>query len=243
MEGYLLKALREAKRHTSWVHGNEAYENAATALLAALLAPAGAFLSDFRPLARRLSTLGMLNGLARTALKATLPGIPDIYQGTEFWDLSLVDPDNRRPVDYDARARALEAGDAPPHLLASWHDGRVKQALLARLLADRAGTPALYADGAYQPLEATGDKARHVLAFQRACGSDALVVAVPRLVAALGDGEALPLGGAWGDAALPLPPGRWRNILTDGTVEAGEAGCSLGELFADFPIAILRNRA
>ncbi|HEX2555979.1 MAG TPA: malto-oligosyltrehalose synthase [Microvirga sp.] len=243
MEGYLLKALREAKRHTSWVHGNESYENAATALLAALLAPGGPFLAEFRPLARRLATFGMLNGLARTALKATLPGIPDVYQGTEFWDFSLVDPDNRRPVDYEARVRALEGGETLPRLLERWHDGRVKQALLVRLLADRAETPSLYADGAYQPLEASGEKARHVLAFQRSCGPASLVVVVPRLVATLVDGEALPLGPAWGDTALSLPPGRWRNILTGGSVGAGGGGCPLGELFADFPIAILRNDA
>ncbi|MDQ4135704.1 MAG: malto-oligosyltrehalose synthase, partial [Pseudomonadota bacterium] len=243
IEEYLLKALREAKRHTSWVHGNEAYESAATGLLTALLDPGGAFLTEFRPLARRLAGLGMLNGLARTALKATLPGVPDIYQGTEFWDLSLVDPDNRRPVDYDARMRALERSEPLPQLLRSWRDGRVKQGLLARLLADRAATPSLYADGAYQPLQAKGDKARNVLAFVRSCGTESLAVVAPRLVASIADGEAMPLGGVWGDTVLPLAPGRWRNILTDAIVEPGERGCDLGELFADFPIAILRNGA
>jgi (1->4)-alpha-D-glucan 1-alpha-D-glucosylmutase len=243
IEGYLLKALREAKRHTSWVHGNDAYEQAATALVGALLDPGGAFLSEFRPLARRLAALGMLTGLARTALKSTLPGVPDIYQGTEFWDLSLVDPDNRRPVDYEARMRALEAGEPLPRLLQCWPDGRVKQALLARLLADRAATPSLYADGSYQPLSATGERAGHVLAFTRSCGTETLVVAMPRLVGSFLDGEAMPLGDLWDDTALPLGPGRWRNILTDRAVEAAEGGCACRELFGDFPIAILRNSA
>jgi (1->4)-alpha-D-glucan 1-alpha-D-glucosylmutase len=240
IEGFVLKALREAKRHTSWVHGNEAYENAATALVGALLDPEGAFLRELRPLARRLAFLGMLNGLARTALKTTLPGVPDIYQGTEFWDYSLVDPDNRRPVDYDARLRGLEGGGAMPDLLRHWRDGRVKQALLARILTDRAAHPALYADGDYRPVEAPDG----VVAYARSLGDDALVVAVPRLLAGRIEGETLPAPGElWGDAALPLPGGVWRDILTGREVQARDGRVPLAELFGDFPIALLRARA
>ena len=101
----------------------------------------------------------MVTGLARTVLKCTLPGVPDIYQGTEIWDLSLVDPDNRRPVDYAARAAALEDGADPAALLRSWRDGRIKQQVLARLLADRAAAPRLYAEGGYEPLAAQASAA------------------------------------------------------------------------------------
>jgi (1->4)-alpha-D-glucan 1-alpha-D-glucosylmutase len=242
IEGYVLKALREAKRHTSWVHGNEPYENAANALVGALLRPQSKFLAEFRPLARRVAAFGVISGLARTTLKCTLPGVPDIYQGTEFWDLSLVDPDNRRPVDYDARARALEPR-APLHrLLAEWRDGRVKQAVLTRILHDRAGSPALYAEGDYEPLHAIGARADSVIAFTRTRGDEALCVAVPRLVAGLvKNGGALERE-AWGDTALPIPAGRWRNILTGIDVGVGPGGHPIGELFGGLPIAVLRAR-
>jgi (1->4)-alpha-D-glucan 1-alpha-D-glucosylmutase len=243
IEGYVLKALREAKRHTSWVHGNEAYENAATGLVAMLLRPGGKFLPEFRPLAQKLARLGTVTGLARTVLKCTLPGVPDVYQGTEFWDLSLVDPDNRRPVDYEARARALEAGASPEALLRDWHDGRVKQAVLTRILHDRAESPSLYAEGDYDALAATGPRAENVVAFTRRRGEEALCVVVPRLVAGLvGDGL-VPEPRAWGETVLSIPAGRWRNILTGADVEVGPAGCPVGELFGVLPIAVLRARA
>ncbi|KAA2238204.1 malto-oligosyltrehalose synthase [Salinarimonas soli] len=238
LEGYLLKALREAKRHTSWVHGNEAYEGAATELLSALLRPDGGFLEAFRPLARRLAAIGMVNALARTALKLTLPGVPDTYQGTEMWDLSLVDPDNRRPVDFEARARALTDDTPAEALLAAWTDGRIKQRLTARLLADRAERPALYADGDYKPLAARGAQARRLAAFVREHGEDRLVVVVPRLVGALMPDERLPLGpDAWGDTAVALPPGRWRDVVTGREVQNG----AVAELFGGLPIAVLRT--
>lgn len=241
IEEYARKALREAKRHTSWVNVNEAYEEAALALVRALLAPGAPVLEEFRPLARRLAHAGTIIGLARTALKCTLPGVPDIYQGTEFWDLSLVDPDNRRPVDYAARARALEGGADLAALLRAPADGRIKQQVLARLLHDRAAAPALYAEGSYEPLAVTGALARHALAFRRVRGEEELVVVVLRLVANLVDQDAQPLGEAvWRDTALLAPPGRRRDVLTGVETEAGENGLSLGELFSTLPIGVLR---
>jgi (1->4)-alpha-D-glucan 1-alpha-D-glucosylmutase len=243
MEGYATKALREAKRHTSWVNVDAAYEAAALGLVRGLLDPGGAFLDRFRPLARRLARLGMINGLARTALKCALPGVPDVYQGTELWDLSLVDPDNRRPVDYAARMRALNADEIVDALLARWPDGRIKQRVLARCLADRAARPALYAEGAYEALAAEGERGRHVLAFLRTHGHDRLVVAVPRLVARMAD-EALPLGRAfWRDTSLPMPTGRWRDVVTGVEIEAAGGGHPVRELFAALPIAVLRTLA
>jgi (1->4)-alpha-D-glucan 1-alpha-D-glucosylmutase len=242
MTEYARKALREAKRHTSWVNVNEPYEKATLGLIARLTEPGSAFLREFEPLARRLAYLGMLTGLARTVLKCTLPGVPDTYQGTEFWDLSLVDPDNRRTVDYAARAQALEAGGDLAGMLRQWRDGRIKQQLLARLLADRAAAPAFYAEADYQPLRASGAKVRHLLAFRRSLGDESLVIAVPRLMANLVEDEAPPLGSQiWDDTALPLPSGRWRNVLTGSEIASQEEGLALGELFSVLPIGVLRT--
>jgi (1->4)-alpha-D-glucan 1-alpha-D-glucosylmutase len=240
-KGFAEKALREAKRHTSWVNNNQAYERAVSSLIDILLAPGSEFLAAFRPLARRLAHAGMLTGLARTVLKTTLPGVPDIYQGTEFWDVSLVDPDNRRPVDYDARAAALDEQASTETLLGTWTDGRVKQRILTRMLADRAASPGLYADGDYRPIEARGEGAANVLAFGRRAGDEELVVATPRLVAALAGGEDLPLGDVWGETRLPVPAGRWRDLLGGSEIESGGDGVPVRELFARLPVSVLRR--
>jgi (1->4)-alpha-D-glucan 1-alpha-D-glucosylmutase len=242
MEEYARKALREGKRHSSWVNVNEPYEEAVFNLLRSLLAPHGEFLSAFRPLARRLAYHGVLTGLARTALKCTLPGVPDVYQGTEFWDLSLVDPDNRRPVDYAARSRALTGDGDPAALLRNWPDGHLKQFVLGRLLADRAEWPEFYAGADYQRLPAAGARAGHILAFRRARGEDALIVAVPRLLAPLTGGENPPLGQAfWNNTSLSAGEGRCRDIITGVELAFGEEGLRAGELFSVLPIAVLRT--
>jgi (1->4)-alpha-D-glucan 1-alpha-D-glucosylmutase len=185
----------------------------------------------------------MLTGLARTALKCTLPGLPDLYQGTEFWDFSYVDPDNRSPVDYAARAAGLEGDAAVSDLLAEWRDGRVKQRLLARLLADRAEAPSLYAEGDYRPLAAEGGRARHLAAFLRSSGEDSLLVVVPRLTAALVEGEQPPVGsGCWRDTTLAVPGGRWRDVVTGRELETLPGPHLVGELLAGCPVAVLRTR-
>jgi (1->4)-alpha-D-glucan 1-alpha-D-glucosylmutase len=241
MEEYVQKALREAKRHSSWVNVNEPYEKATFDLLRRLLEPAGEFLRAFRPLAEQLAYQGMLTGLARTALKCTLPGVPDTYQGTEFWDLSLVDPDNRRPVDYEARAKAIETEGDLGSLLSTWRDGRIKQAVLVRLLTDRAAHPEFYAKADYQPVAATGAKAGHLLAYQRALGTDRLLVVVPRLIGRLIEGENPPLGpDFWQDTAVETPGGRWRDVVT-GAETSHDGGYPAGELFLTLPIAVLRT--
>jgi (1->4)-alpha-D-glucan 1-alpha-D-glucosylmutase len=238
--GYVEKALREAKRHSSWVNPNEAYEKAAMALVDACLAPGSAFLAAFRPLLKRLSVAGMVNGLGRTVLKCTLPGVPDTYQGTGFWDFSLVDPDNRRPVDYPARAAALARGGSAEALLESWPDGAIKQHVLARLLSDRAAAPELYAQGSYEPLGEREPNAS-VLAFRRKLGGEELVVAVARLATGIAGAEGLPVGAAWGEAAIRLPQGRWRSLLDDRDVEIGADGLAARELFAVLPVSVLRR--
>ncbi|WP_230530911.1 malto-oligosyltrehalose synthase [Microvirga roseola] len=241
MEGYVTKALREAKRHTNWVAPNEAYENAALGLLRTILDAKSPIIARIRPFAQRLSFLGMLNGLSRTVLKLTLPGVPDIYQGTEFWDFSLVDPDNRRPVDYAARMKALDKDVSSAIPFADWRSGRIKQSILSKLLHDRADAPALYAEGDYETVDIRGDKASHLVAFVRRNGPDALAVLVPRLWAGLtGEGEAAFDSAIWSDTTIALPEGRWRNILDGRRIDVADAGIPAGDLLAPLPFAVLR---
>ncbi|WP_375458069.1 malto-oligosyltrehalose synthase [uncultured Enterovirga sp.] len=244
LHGYAEKALREAKRHTSWVNNDAAYEGAERALVDALLQPGSAFLEAIRPLARRLAEAGMRNGLARTVLKATLPGVPDIYQGTAFWDLSLVDPDNRRPVDYASQTAALDAGGAPPDLLQHWRDGRVKQSVLAVLLADREATPGLYADGDYRPMTASGPAAASLVIFARQGAGEELIAVVSRLPAGLAQAStASEQDDVWHATTIPVPVGTWRDLLTDRRLDAGQDGFQVSELFAALPVAVLRRTA
>jgi (1->4)-alpha-D-glucan 1-alpha-D-glucosylmutase len=238
---FVIKAFREAKRHSRWIEPDEPYEGAAQALLDRLLVPGADFLARMRPLLADLSLRGMLNGLTRTILKCTLPGVPDLYQGDEFWDYALVDPDNRRPVDYEARRRALDSSEPLPKLLAHWPDGAIKQRIIHLLLADRTAHPAFYAQAGYEPVMAAGALADRVIAFQRHDKEGGLVVAVPRLANAARATAAIPCGTAfWGDTTLSLPAGRWRAILPDdGGMQEGTV--TLATLFASVPFAVLRR--
>ncbi len=244
LDAYSEKALREGKRRSSWVNVDEGYENAVKALFAGLIAPGAKFLQLTRPIARRLAHLGMIASLGRTVLKCTLPGLPDTYQGTEAWDFSFVDPDNRRPVDYARLAGALEEAGDPRSLIGSWRDGRVKQATLARLLADRAARPSFYADADYIAVPAKGEKADHVLAFTRSdstSGEGDLLVAVPRLVADLVGGEGWS-GAGFSGTVLPVPEAsRWVDLVTGEERMAGEGRIDLTTLFAQLPYAVLKR--
>jgi (1->4)-alpha-D-glucan 1-alpha-D-glucosylmutase len=243
MEGYLTKALREAKRHTSWVSPNQAYEDAALALLRAVLNLKSPFLERFGDLARRLSTLGMLNGLTRTVLKLTLPGVPDIYQGTELWDFSLVDPDNRRPVDYAARAKALEKSDPLASLMSNWTDGRIKQRIIAALLRDRIQSPALYAEGDYRVLQAEGPRADHLIGYLRQHGTDALAILVPRLWAGLMKStDPFVDAAVWDNTSIELARGTWLNVMTGEEILIDRDRTKVSTLMKEFPFAVLRLR-
>jgi len=242
MEGYVTKALREAKRQTSWVNPNAAYEEATLNLLRSVLAPKSRILEQFRPLARNISILGMLNGLTRTVLKMTLPGVPDIYQGTEFWDFSLVDPDNRRPVDYEKRAEALAEETSLEELLVRWPDGRIKQRILASLLQDRAASPSLYSEGDYQSLPVEGERASHIVAFLRQRNDDRLVVIAPRLWSGLVSMGNLRFDPAiWNTLSITMPEGRWRNVITGQTAIVRAGSQDLGDLLSPLPFAVLRT--
>jgi (1->4)-alpha-D-glucan 1-alpha-D-glucosylmutase len=184
IQAYALKAAREGKEETSWLNPHEAYENGVKSFIAKILDPAlsGEFLEALQTLASRVALLGALNALSQLTLKATLPGVPDFYQGTEFWDLSLVDPDNRRPVDFSARHAALGTLDNPDwnHLIKSWPDGQLKLAWTRHLLKLRNELSDVFARGDYQPLQVRGAHADHVVAFARRHGRTAAIVAVWR---------------------------------------------------------------
>ncbi len=203
------KALREAKLQSSWSAPNEAYENAAQAFTEKLLTgEEGELLrAALSKTVNSIAAAGALNGLAQTLLRMTVPGVPDLYQGNEFWDFSLVDPDNRRPVDYAAREHALQEPLPPVELLANWRDGRIKQALIAEVLNLRVEHAELFRRGTYQALEVLGSQAHNVLAFAREHEGKQAIVIVPIRCATLLENSAVPQVDAlrWGDTRVVLP--------------------------------------
>ena len=231
------KALREAKLCTSWTAPYEPYERAARELLMTLLDNDG-FVSEAVAFVDRIAPASAVNGLAQAVLKLTVPGVPDFYQGTEFWDQSLVDPDNRRPVDFAARIAALEADKGPAVVAPSWRDGRVKQAIVARVLALRRRRPALFARGEYVPLSA-----ERVIAFARRHEEAAILVAVPRLPFGLGVRPDLSIPrDAWHGTRLALPDWLAGRVMRDVLGEAEHrlgAALEVGELLTGLPLAVL----
>jgi (1->4)-alpha-D-glucan 1-alpha-D-glucosylmutase len=231
MVGYMLKAVREAKSHTSWINCDSDYESGLSGFVERVLDAErrNPFLDDFQQFHRRIAELGMLNGLAQTVLKLTVPGMPDLYQGSELWDLNLVDPDNRRPVDFEKRnqmigrlSEMLQSGAnaACPQLLEHWPDGMVKLFVVWRLLSLRRSHPDVFQEGDYLPLEALGTRANHLFSFVRSGAGRTLLVCVPRLLARL----TLPLApfatgdDVWADTFVALPEElaetSWRNVFT-----------------------------
>jgi (1->4)-alpha-D-glucan 1-alpha-D-glucosylmutase len=249
----MIKVVREAKLHTSWIAPEPAYEAAATEFVAAVLDPARSaeFLEDLASFQRRVAPIGLLNGLAQTTLKLASPGVPDIYQGCELWNFSLVDPDNRRPVDYAARRQLLRrlgrAGNVVParDLLDAMPSGLPKLYVIRQVLALRARLSRLFERGDYVPLPSRGDLAGHVCAFARKDDGACVVVVVPRLIAALCAREGQPpLGDRWGGTEIELPAGlssrgaSFVDVLT-GERHEPQSRLSLRRVLATFPVAVL----
>lgn len=262
LRAYLEKAEREAKIHTSWLHPDPAYEEAVGAFVSAILEPGGdnRFLSDFLRFQQYIALDGAVNSLAQVLLKVTAPGFPDFYQGSEVWNLTLVDPDNRRPVDFAAHARLLaalrdqEKGGTLPlvrEILAGWPDGRVKLYLTYKALHFRREHQSMFAQGEYLPVETAGRAREHVCAFMRRLDAKCSLTVVPRLTARLrhtGDDlpeNRFPLGEeVWGDTALVLPeavPSRWRNVLT-GELLSGRK-LRLADVLRYFPVGFLTGES
>jgi malto-oligosyltrehalose synthase len=243
IHAYVFKALREGKDSTSWVQPNTAYEQRVTAFIDGLL-KGREFYSAFEPFARRVAGAAMINSLAQTALKFTAPGVADTYQGTELWDLSLVDPDNRRPVDYAARAATIAAPADPA--TADWPSGAVKLLLTQRLLRLRREHADLLTAGDYLPLKAEGPRAQNVFAFARVRDGKSLLVVVPRLVARWVDTRSstprLP-DNFWAGTRLSLPANAagLSDVLSDGSAKVASGQASLADLLQRLPLAVLKS--
>ena len=258
LKAYMLKAIREAKRHTSWVTQDDAYEQATLAFVDDVLtgAPARRMLAALRPLIDRLATRGVSNGLAQTVLKLTLPGVPDTYQGTEGWKFDLVDPDNRRPVPFESHAAQLAAldearGGKPPWTAAvegwrdEWADGRIKLHVASALLRARRGHTALWRDGAYRPLAVDLSVDATAIAFARTIDSEWAVV-----VCGLRTGRLpgpWPIGSTWATSRVLLPAeapdGAWRDLLTGEVLQASATSTErwwfLAQVLHALPVAVL----
>ena len=227
---YLEKAVREAKRHTRWTRQDPDYERAVLDFARGLLDDR-AFVEALEAFVQPLVGPGRVNSLAQTLIRCTAPGVPDTYQGTELWDLSLVDPDNRRPVDFGLRREQLARLDmlSPAEILERADEGLPRLWLLREALALRRRRPGAFGvDGSYQPVAARGPRADHAVAFLR---GDQVLTLVPRLVLGLSDD--------WQDTVLPLPPGRWRNVLSGEDFDGGDI--PLAQLLATFPVALLER--
>ncbi|MCU0839387.1 MAG: malto-oligosyltrehalose synthase [Rhodospirillales bacterium] len=263
MGEFMLKAVREAKVHSSWINQDLAYEHALTGFVDRVLDVRGRnpFIEAFATFAARVAAAGVINSLAQTALKLTAPGVPDVYQGCELWDLAFVDPDNRRPVDFERRTEMLRTlrhewrsgADATwlTALLNDWPSGRIKLFTAWRLLGVRQAQPRLFEAGNYRQIEADGPRAENVCAFQRSVDGVSLLVLVPRLVAPWthGGGE-WPMGArVWGTTHIKVPrwdaADNWRNVFSGEPLPRcedadgdGNSRLSVAEALSAFPLGV-----
>jgi (1->4)-alpha-D-glucan 1-alpha-D-glucosylmutase len=238
LKAYMLKAAREAKQRTSWINPDEEYEAGLQRFVEQSLAD-NAFVRDVAETVARIARPGLLVGLSQALIKVASPGVPDYYQGTELWDFSLVDPDNRRPVDYELRKRLLGEPGSPEELLENLADGRAKLHVIRKGLEVRRKYPALFHGGQYTPLYADGGREDNVIAYWLSDSANALTVVAPRFFMRLmGENDLAPLGAkAWGDSALALQ-GSCLNVLTGERYES-KGRLPLAEVLRQFPVALL----
>jgi (1->4)-alpha-D-glucan 1-alpha-D-glucosylmutase len=252
---YMVKAVREAKVHTAWLKPDQEYEEGCLTFVDEILTPSpqNEFLGNFLPFQKRVAFYGIFNSLSQILIKITSPGVPDFYQGTEFWDLNLVDPDNRRPVDFEERWRVLaeikgrattDQAALVRELLQTREDGRIKLFLILMGLRARNDYREVFLRGRYRPLEVLGSRRNHCIAYARDTGDVRAVTIAPRfLVSLVREGED-PLGmNIWQDTRIPLEGGfsrPWRNALTGEVVHARDS-LVIGEVLQTFPVALLVN--
>jgi len=261
LQDYMIKATREAMVHTKWTVPNASHEKALIAFVKAITEQSknNEFLKDFLRFQKDIAYWGALNGLAQVLIKITFPGIPDFYQGSELWDLRLVDPDNRGPVDFAQRMGMLDelkkkqrcSPQCFRELLDHWQDGRIKLHVIARSLNFRTANSDLFLHGDYLPLEASGDNRDHVCIFARRTKDNWALIAVPRLLTKLVSPGQPPMGeDVWGNGTMVLPrkaPKQWHNILTGEEITAASSRrvsvLHLSDLFKHFPLALLSSGA
>ena len=252
---YMRKAAREAKVNSNWLNPDIEYEEALMRFIEGVM-KSKRFRADFETLHKKITHFGILNSLSQTLLKITSPGVPDFYQGSELWNLNLVDPDNRRPVDYAVRINILEQLkemenskgilETARELLARKEDGHIKMYLTCKALNFRKSNSKLFLDGQYISLNSTGSKGENVITFLRSEGDDAAIAVAPRLMTRVVDTPyGLPLGDVWEDTRITLPMeqsmGIYENVLTGQRLKPGEGGLHLGEVLKDFPVALLEK--
>jgi (1->4)-alpha-D-glucan 1-alpha-D-glucosylmutase len=253
IKDYVIKAVREAKVHTAWLRPDSEYEEGYLSFVEQVLEDSNGnqFLSEFLPFQKRISDYGIFNSLSQVLLKNTAPGVPDLYQGTEFWDLSLVDPDNRRPVDYDQRISCLHDLKARgqtdslqliDELLTTRTDGRIKLFLTFKVLQARKTNSALFEQGNYQPLLVSGKFKDHVIAFTRSFQGRTAIAVAPRFLTGLIEAGQLPLGEQiWADTAIDLPANlssSWQDAIAAQAIQAN-GKLSVGDALKHFPVALL----
>ncbi|MEJ2671329.1 MAG: malto-oligosyltrehalose synthase [Deltaproteobacteria bacterium] len=262
LEAYVIKAAREAKVYTRWIAPDCDHEDALLAFVDAILKPSpdNRFLKDFNQFQAQLAYFGALNSLSQVVLKIASPGIPDFYQGTEIWDFSLVDPDNRRPVNYQKRLalfKELKQKESrarktlQSRLLQRWQDGAIKLFITSKALNFRRTHPELFLEGEYLPLHGQGKSARHLVAFARRRGENWVLAVTPRLCSQLTPAGTPPLGAAvWQNDSLSLPSGapeKWENVFFPDTIRVspGSSGpeLPLAAIFRHLPVALLAGQA
>ena len=258
LQAYAIKAIREAMVHTQWTEPNTAHEQAVSSFIEKILSAKdiSPFLCRVFRFLEKVAYAGMINGLSQALLKIACPGVPDFYQGSELWNRTLVDPDNRRPIDFSSRTHALQslldnthfdASGFARDLLTKWPDGRVKLYVIWKALDCRRRHPALFREGEFIPLETSGEQSAHILAFLRRHGEEQAITILPRWVANIPKSvETDELGKFWGDTNIKLPgssPNSWRNIFTEKATVTNPADgnpcIAARDLFQDFPVALL----
>jgi len=255
LQAHLVKATREAMVHTRWTRPNQRHEEALQKFVAFILSNESAkdFRHDFRQLQKKIAYFGMVNGLSQTLLKIASPGVADFYQGSELWDLRLVDPDNRGPVNFGTREAMLErianlnSATQLQDLLEHWHDGRIKLYLIRQALRFRREHCDLFQEGEFIPLESTGRYSRNLIAFLRRQGSAQALIVVPRWLSQLNDNRGL---GSfdWADTRLAIPsdaPAQWNSVLAQSKIatarQDGGSSVTANDLFREFPVALFHG--
>lgn len=258
VQAYLVKATREAMVHTRWTRPNQKHEDALQRFVARILSPeAEDFLNDFRPFQRQIAYYGMVNSLAQLLLKITSPGVPDFYQGSELWDLRLVDPDNRGPVDFDGRISKLalieqkqttDPQNLIPDLVSRWHTGCIKLFLMQKAIRFRSQNAALFEEGDFAPLEAAGERSQNIVSFMRRRQGSQVLIAVPRWLSQLSETSSPRQEADWKDTLLLLPsgsPSNWTSVITGEDLaasdQAGKKALRAGSMFQNFPVALLTS--
>jgi (1->4)-alpha-D-glucan 1-alpha-D-glucosylmutase len=261
VQAHIVKATREAMVHTRWTRPNQAHEDALVKFVSRILSSQDSteFLQDFRQFQKRLAYLGMINGLSQTLLKIVAPGVPDFYQGSELWDLRLVDPDNRGPIDFNKRAAALDSlsnlDDAHDvrSLVENWRDGRAKMYLIWKALRFRRDHQDLFREGEFVPLQSVGTYSRNVTAFLRRRGMSWVIAAVPRWLSQVRTpddrtpADRKKAAFNWEDTRLLLPPespSSWKDVLAGKQLSSQgdrDAHLAVNDLFSGFPVALISS--